>query len=70
MKKQFSKSKLLSSIVDLTKRQAVATLEWIHIYDGREVFLHPDGSYRLLRYSGEPYNFAFDIIIPELWTQG
>lgn len=69
-KKRFNKMNLLTSIEDSTKQQAVAMLEWIHIFDGREVVLQPDGKYRLRRFDDEPLNFAFGIDIPEAWTEG
>lgn len=69
-KKRFNKMNLLTSLTDSTKQQAVAMLEWIHIFDGREVVLQPDGKYRLCRYDDELYNFAFGIDIPESWIQG
>ena len=51
-----------------SKLQAVNSIEWIHIYDGREVEQQPEGWFKLKRYADEDWNPAFGLVLNESWV--
>lgn len=59
--------KLLEGVME-SKLQAVNSIEWIHIYDGREVEQQPEGWFKLKRYADEEWNPAFGLVLNESWV--